>query len=131
MNENGDLSSKTAIVTGGSRGIGRSIVVELVRAGCTVVFTYVNQVEAAEQTLALLNGNSHRARAIKADVRIQEEARKVIEFTRESFSGCSILVNNAGITRDGALSLMKNDEWTDVVDTNLTGCFHYVHAVTP
>ena len=130
MNENQELSGKTAIVTGGSRGIGRSIVEELVRVGCNLVFTYVNNAEASQQTVHLLNGNSERARAIQADVRNQEEARRVVEFARTSFSDCSILVNNAGITRDGSLSMMKANGWRDVLETNLTGCYNYVQAVS-
>jgi 3-oxoacyl-[acyl-carrier protein] reductase len=131
VSEAQELSGMTAIVTGGSRGIGRSIVSELADGGCSVVFTYVRQAEAAEQSLALLNGTSHRVRAIKADVREPEDAKKVVDFARESFSDCSILVNNAAITRDGAMSLMKAADWHDVMETNLTGCFHYVRAIAP
>lgn len=131
MSGNEGLSGKTAVVTGGSRGIGRSIVSELAEAGCNVVFTYVNQTEAAEHTLAALNGNSPRVRAMKADVRDAEEAKRVIDFARETFSSCSVLVNNAAITRDGAMSLMKPEDWNQVMETNLTGCFHYARAVTP
>jgi 3-oxoacyl-[acyl-carrier protein] reductase len=129
MSESQELLGKTAIVTGGSRGIGRGIVEELVRAGCNVVFTYVSNAGASEQTLRLLNGSSERVRAIQADVRNQEEAGRVVEFARMSFSACSILVNNAGITRDGPLSMMKTHGWSDVLETNLTGCYHYVQAV--
>ena len=129
MNESQELSGKTAIVTGGSRGIGRSIVEELVRGGCNLVFTYVSNTEASQQTVHMLNGSSERVRAIQADVRNQEEARRVVEFARTSFSDCSILVNNAGITRDGSVSTMKANGWSDVLETNLTGCYNYVQAV--
>lgn len=129
MSDSQELMGMTAIVTGGSRGIGRSIVAELADAGCSVVFTYVSQAEAAEQTIGLLNGTSERVRAIKADVRDPEEAKRVVEFARATFSGCSILVNNAGITRDGPLAMMKDEGWHDVMDTNLNGCFHFSHAV--
>jgi 3-oxoacyl-[acyl-carrier protein] reductase len=129
MNEPQELSGKTAIVTGGSRGIGRSIVEELVRGGCNVVFTYVSNAEASQQTVHLLNGNAERVHAIQADVRSQDEAQRVVEFARKSFSDCSILVNNAGITRDGSLSMMKASGWSDVLETNLTGCYNYVQAV--
>jgi len=126
-----ELCDRTAIVTGGTRGIGRSIVTELVEAGCNVVFTYVTHDDAAEELLALLNNNSRRACAVKADVRNAEDARRVIETAWNEFAGCSILVNNAGITRDGALCLMKENDWREVMETNLTGCFHYARALVP
>jgi 3-oxoacyl-[acyl-carrier protein] reductase len=129
VNESHELAGRTAIVTGGSRGIGRSIVDELVCAGCNLVFTYVEGIEAAQQTLRMLNGSSDRVRAIQADVRNPEETARVVEFARTSFSDCSILVNNAGITRDAPLSTMKADGWGDVLDTNLTGSYNYVRAV--
>lgn len=129
MNEGRELLGRTAIVTGGSRGIGRSIVEELARAGCNLVFTYASNAEASQQTIHLANGNSDRIRAVQADVRNQEEAVRVVEFARTSFSACSILVNNAGITRDGSLSTMKASGWSDVIETNLTGCYNYVQAV--
>lgn len=129
MTETGELAGKVAIVTGGSRGIGRSVVCELVRAGCAVVFTYLNHTDAAEKLASQLDGG--RVLGVKADVRDPQEARKVIDLAGESFSGCSILVNNAGITRDRALSLMEESDWRDVLETNLTGCYHYARAVAP
>jgi 3-oxoacyl-[acyl-carrier protein] reductase len=129
MYESQELSGKTAIVTGGSRGIGRGIVDELVRAGCNLVFTYVSNADASQQILQNLNGSSERVRAVQADVRNREDAERVVEVARKSFSDCSILVNNAGITRDGPLSSMKANGWSDVLDTNLTGCYNYVQAV--
>lgn len=126
-----ELQGRTAIVTGGSRGIGRSIVQELASAGCNVVFTYANHAEAAEQTLACLNGDGERVRAVKADVRDAADAARIVEFAASSFSPCSILVNNAGIIQDGPLATMKPSAWEEVLDTNLNGCFHYVRALTP
>ena len=129
MTEPRELSGKVAVVTGGSRGIGRSIVRELTAAGCTVVFTYLNHVEAAQEAETQVNGG--RVLAIRADARNSEEARMVIDKTRELFSACSILVNNAGITRDRAVALMDEIEWDAVLDTNLSGCYHYARAVIP
>jgi 3-oxoacyl-[acyl-carrier protein] reductase len=129
MNEGQELLGKTAIVTGGSRGIGRSIVEELASGGCNLVFTYASNTEASQQTIHLANGNSDRIRAVQADVRNREEAVRVVEFARTSFSDCSILVNNAGITRDSSLFTMKANGWSDVIETNLTGCYNYVQAV--
>jgi 3-oxoacyl-[acyl-carrier protein] reductase len=129
MNHTRELDGKVAIVTGGSRGIGRSIVCELARAGCAVVFTFRSNEQAAEEVKSQLNGE--RVVGIKADARDLSEARQVVNLATKSYSGCSILVNNAGITRDGALALMKEADWRDVVETNLSGCFYYTQAVTP
>lgn len=131
MSDHRELTGQTAIVTGGSRGIGRAIVEELVRAGCRVVFTYVNNADAAGQTIELLGEDRDQARAVKADVRNPEDAAGVIDFTKDTFSPCTILVNNAGITQDGPIALMKPTAWQDVLETNLSGCFHYIHALTP
>jgi 3-oxoacyl-[acyl-carrier protein] reductase len=129
MKETKELAGKVAIVTGGSRGIGRAIVSRLAAAGCAVAFTYQNQAEAAESLVKSIEQG--RALALKADVRDFNVAQSVVERTRETFSRVDILINNAGITRDGALSRMSETDWHDVVDTNLTGCFNYTRSVTP
>jgi len=129
MTAQGDLNGQVAIVTGGSRGIGRAIVVELARAGCAVVFTYHQAAEAAKQLAESLQ--PARVLALQADVRDGRAAQSVIEMAREAFSRVDILINNAGITRDRALALMEEADWRDVIEINLTGCFYYARAVAP
>jgi 3-oxoacyl-[acyl-carrier protein] reductase len=124
-----ELSGKVALVTGGSRGIGRSIVAELVNAGCAVAFTFQNGSESAKSLVASLEQG--KALAFKADVRDFKSAQSIVEKTREVFSRLDILVNNAGITRDGAILLMEETDWRDVIETNLSGSFHYAKAVSP
>lgn len=123
-----ELQNRVAIVTGGSRGIGRSIVQELAKAGCSVVFTFVSNREASEEVLEDLK--CEQVSAVQADVRDLAAAQKVVALASERYNGCSILVNNAGITRDHALSLMSEEDWAQVVETNLTGSFCYCRAVS-
>lgn len=129
MCESRELQDRVAIVTGGSRGIGRSIVEELARAGCSVVFTFASNREASEQVLEELKNED--VVAIQADVRDLAGAQKVVALAKERYHGCSILINNAGVSRDRALCLMKDEDWNDVLETNLTGSFHYCRAVSP
>jgi 3-oxoacyl-[acyl-carrier protein] reductase len=127
MSETKELSGKVAIVTGGSRGIGRAIVANLVAVDCTVVFTYQNNEEAATELSESLKPG--RTLALMADVRDFQLAQSVVERTRETFSRVDILINNAGITRDNALVLMSQATWQEVIDTNLTGCFNYSKVI--
>jgi 3-oxoacyl-[acyl-carrier protein] reductase len=113
------LQGKTALVTGGSRGIGAAIARELAQAGATVTLSYRSGKEEAE-TVASENG----ARAIQADVADPEEAKALVDGAGE----LDILVNNAGITRDGLLARMSDDDWSDVLRTNLDGVFHTCRA---
>lgn len=129
MNELKQFDGKVAVVTGGSRGIGRGIVAELVDAGCAVVFTYHSREDAARQLVNSLERG--RVLALKADVRDLPAAKSVIAMAKETFSRVDILVNNAGVTRDKALALMEETAWREVIDTNLTGCFNYAKAVVP
>jgi len=126
---NDGLKGKVAIVTGGSRGIGRSIVRELAGAGCCVAFTYLTRKAEAEELVG--QHPSEQVFAIQADARDLEAARGAIEATTRQLGSPSILVNNAGILRDRALVLMNCSDWSEVVATNLNGCFHYAQAITP
>jgi 3-oxoacyl-[acyl-carrier protein] reductase len=125
------LSGKVAVVTGGSRGIGRAVCKAFAENGADVLFTYVNNVAAAEETLALLEAEGVRAQALKGDVRDSEFAKKVAIAAKDSFGGADILVNNAGVTKDGLLLRMKPDDFDSVIQTNLSGTFFMLTALTP
>ena len=122
------LKDKVAIVTGGSRGIGKAIVLELIHTGAKVVFTYLKSDEAARKTLDEIEKTGGVAEAIKSDSRDYNQARAVIETTLGKFGRLDILVNNAGIIKDKALMLMEPAEWKEVIDTNLNGYFNMAKA---
>ena len=128
------LQGKVAIVTGGSRGIGRSIVETLAKEGAKVAFVYNSNKEAADEVVASL-GDCEVA-AFQADVRSKEAADGVVEQVVEKWGTVDILVNNAGIIRDGLLATMDSMQWQDVIDTNLTSVFNfcpvsYTHLTLP
>ncbi|MDR0817913.1 MAG: 3-oxoacyl-[acyl-carrier-protein] reductase [Clostridiales Family XIII bacterium] len=137
MSENTDtqgaklLSGKVAVVTGGSRGIGRAVCKAFAVSGADVLFTYVNNISAAEETLALLEAEGVRAEALKGDVSDSEFAKKVAAAAKDRFGGVDILVNNAGVTKDGLLMRMKPDDFDRVIQTNLSGTFFMLTAMTP
>lgn len=122
------LQGKVAIVTGGTRGLGRAIVSELVGRGARVVFTYIKSDEAAAVVLDEIKKTNGQAEAIKADAKLFSDAKKVAEETIKRFGSIDILVNNAGIVRDKALMMMDPSDWQDVIDTNLTGYFNMARA---
>jgi 3-oxoacyl-[acyl-carrier protein] reductase len=113
------LEGKNALVTGASRGIGRAIAVELAAAGAAVVVSYRTGAEEAEAVVAEIGG-----RAIQADVSDADSARALIEEAGD----LDVLVNNAGVTRDGLLVRMSDDDWKTVIDTNLASCFYTCRA---
>jgi 3-oxoacyl-[acyl-carrier protein] reductase len=114
------LDGKTALVTGASRGIGRAIAEELSRAGATVVLGYHAGAEEAEAVAAEIGG-----RAVQADVSDPADARRLVEEAGD----LDVLVNNAGLTRDGLIARMSDEDWRVVLDTNLGGVFHTCRAV--
>ncbi|MDP3791250.1 MAG: 3-oxoacyl-[acyl-carrier-protein] reductase [Candidatus Omnitrophota bacterium] len=122
------LKDRIAIVTGGTRGIGRAIVFELIQHGAKVVFTYLKSDESAGIILDEIKELKGEAEAIKTDVRVFDEAKNVLEETLTKFGKIDILVNNAGITKDKALVFMEPSEWLDVINTNLTGYFNMAKA---
>jgi 3-oxoacyl-[acyl-carrier protein] reductase len=115
------LEGKTALVTGASRGIGRAVATELARAGAAVVLGYRSGREEAEALAAELGG-----RAIQADVSSAADAARLVEEAGD----LDVLVNNAGLTRDGLLARMSDDDWRTVIDTNLSSVFYTCRAVT-
>jgi 3-oxoacyl-[acyl-carrier protein] reductase len=114
------LEGRTALVTGGSRGIGRAIVAELARAGAHVVIGYRSGADEAAELAEETGG-----RAVQADVSSAEDAARLVEEAGE----IDILVNNAGVTRDGLLARMSDDDWREVIDTNLSSVFYTCRAV--
>ena len=125
-----DLSGKSAVVTGGSRGIGRAIVLRLAQQGSDVAFSYKGNAAAAGETLAAIEALGRRGLAIQADVSDPEAADALVKEALAVFSKVDILVNNAGITRDDLIMRMGIDAWKEVIDTNLSGAFYATKAVT-
>ena len=120
---------KTALVTGASRGIGRAIAVKLAKNGMDIVFTYRYGEEAAEETKKLCEAEGVKALAVKADVSVSAECDRLIEETLEFFEGrLDVLVNNAGITKDGLIMRMTDEQFDAVIDTNLKGSFYMMRA---
>jgi len=124
------LTGRTAIVTGGSRGIGRACVLALAAEGADVVFLYQNSQQAADELVAEAKEAGQQIRALQADVRDGERAREIVEQLDDEWGHIDILVNSAGIVRDGLFATMEPSDWDDVIGTNLSGTFHYCHAVT-
>jgi 3-oxoacyl-[acyl-carrier protein] reductase len=125
-----DLTGKTALVTGGSRGIGKAIVLRLATQGADVAFSYRGNQAAAEATAAEVEALGRRALAVQADAKEQEGAEALVRAVLEAFGKIDILVNNAGITRDDLIMRMKPEDWTDVLETNLFGAFYALKACT-
>ncbi|MCY1028635.1 3-oxoacyl-[acyl-carrier-protein] reductase [Mammaliicoccus sciuri] len=122
--------TKTAIVTGASRGIGRKIALELGKEGYNVVVNYAGNKEKAEEVVSEIKSFGVESFAYQANVSEQDEVKAMIKETTSQFGTIDVLVNNAGITRDNLLMRMKQDEWDDVINTNLKGVFNCVQAVT-
>ena len=125
-----DLSGKTALVTGGSRGIGRAIVQRLATQGADVAFTYKGNSAAAAVCSGAVETLGRRALAIQGDARAPESAEAVVKQVIEAFGKIDILVNNAGITRDDLIMRMTEETWREVLETNLFGAFFMTKAVT-
>jgi 3-oxoacyl-[acyl-carrier protein] reductase len=115
------LAGRRALVTGASKGIGRAIAQELARAGAAVVVGYRSGKEEAEQLASELGGD-----AVQADVSSPEDAKRLVEEAGD----IDVLVNNAGLTRDGLLARMSDDDWRAVIETNLSSVFYTCRAVT-
>ncbi|MFO8099518.1 MAG: 3-oxoacyl-[acyl-carrier-protein] reductase [Salinibacter sp.] len=123
-----DLSEKTALVTGGTRGIGRAIVEALAAAGARVAFTYRSSTDAAQALVDEIQTQGADAFALQGDVAAFETAQDHVDAVRDRWDTIDVLVNNAGITRDGLMLRLTEDDWDDVIDTNLKGVFNYAKA---
>jgi 3-oxoacyl-[acyl-carrier protein] reductase len=125
-----DLSGKTALVTGGSRGIGRAIVTRLATQGADVAFTYKGNADAAAEVVATVEGLGRRGLAIQGDASQPDTADAVVKEVLDAFTKIDILVNNAGVTRDDLIMRMSVEAWREVLETNLFGSFYMTKAVT-
>ena len=125
------LENKAVVVTGGSRGIGRSIVLTLAAQGADVTFLYCNNEAAANETLAAAAGLSGTVKAKRVDVRNAESCEQAIDEIAEDTGKIDILVNSAGIIRDNILGLLTNDDIQEVLATNVVGVFNVLRPVIP
>ena len=124
----GELDGRRALVTGGSRGIGRAICLELARAGASVAVNYRAAAGAAADTVAAIRADGGEAVALPGDVAETEQAAALAKDAAGALGGLDILVNNAGVTRDGLLMRMSEDDWDAVHRTNLRGAFSVTKA---
>jgi 3-oxoacyl-[acyl-carrier protein] reductase len=125
-----DLTGQHALVTGGSRGIGRAIVLRLARQGADVAFSYRGNAEAAADTAAAVEALGRRGLALQGDASDAATAETLVKATLEAFGTIEILVNNAGVTRDDLIMRMSAEAWRTVLETNLFGAFYAIKAVT-
>ncbi len=120
---------RVAIVTGGSRGIGRAIALKLAEDGCRVVVNYQSNNQAADDVVRKISDAGGEALAVQADVSLAEGAKALVDAAVAAYGTVDILVNNAGIARDALLMRMSEEDWDAVLDTNLKGAFHCIKAV--
>ena len=124
MPETLSLENRVAIVTGGSRGIGRAVALELAARGAAVVVNYNSSPGKAEEVVKAIQAGGGKAAAFQADVSTFEAAQNLVKFAVETFGDLHILVNNAGITRDMVIMMMPEADWDAVIDTNLKSTFN-------
>ena len=123
------MSEKLALVTGASRGIGKACAIELAKAGYDIAVNYAGNVEAANKTVEELKALGVNAEAFKFDVSDQEAAAKGVDEVLAKFGRIDVLVNNAGITRDGLFMRMSAENWNAVINTNLSSAFYVSQPV--
>jgi 3-oxoacyl-[acyl-carrier protein] reductase len=122
------LTGKVAVITGGSRGIGRAVAIKLSQLGAQIALLYAGNETAAAETLAAIET---KARAYRADVSDFNKTKETVAAIRAEFGAIDILVNNAGITDDALLLTMREDAFDRVIDTNLKGAFHMIRHISP
>ncbi len=123
-----DLNGKVALVTGGSRGLGRAIAVQLAEAGADIAVNYLQNAQAADETGRAVAGRGRRFLLCQADVTDREAVKAMVELVTDELGGLEILVNNAGIVSDQFLAFMKPEQWESVIATSLTGAFNCCQA---
>ena len=126
-----ELEGKVAIVTGGTRGIGKAIVLDLAANGADVALNYRKSADLAAELAEVVRGMGRRALAVQADVSGFEDAQKMAQRVLDEFGRLDILVNNAGVNWDGVVWKMSEEQWDRVIDVDLKGAFNYTRAVTP
>jgi len=126
----GDFSGQVALVTGGSRGIGRAICLELGKRGATVVLSYAGNEAAASETVQALNALGAKAQSLKFDVADTAACSAAVEQVIKEHGRLDVLVNNAGVAIDGLVMRLKDDDWDRTLDTNLKGAFALIRAVS-
>jgi 3-oxoacyl-[acyl-carrier protein] reductase len=122
---------RVAFVTGASKGIGRAVAIDLARAGHSVGFCYGSDVDGAHATQSAIESEGAKAVAVQADVSDPAAVDAAFGEVEAAFGKVTILVNNAGIARDGLVARMSDDQWQAVIDTNLTGAFNTIRRATP
>jgi NAD(P)-dependent dehydrogenase (short-subunit alcohol dehydrogenase family) len=127
----GRLEGKTALVTGASRGIGRAIIIELAREGAKVALNYQSNDAAAKEVADTINKSGGTCVLAKANLADPKEARAMVKRVADQFGHLDVLVNNAGITRDKQLGKMTDEEWLEVIQTNLNAVFFCTSAAIP
>ena len=125
-----NLSGKTALITGASRGIGRAIALLYAKHGCNIAFTYINEQNEAQQLLKELQSHPIQALCIQSDASLFDAAHAVVQQVVKTFGRLDILVCNAGITRDTLLMRMSEEQWDNVINVNLKSVFNYCHAAS-
>jgi 3-oxoacyl-[acyl-carrier protein] reductase len=125
------LFDKVAIVTGGSRGIGNAIALDLARNGAHVAINYRSSVDAANELVEKIEDLQRKGFAVQADVASYTDAQKMTEEVMKEFGRLDILVNNAGVNRDGVIWKMAEEQWDEVIAIDLKGTFNYIRAVAP
>src|SRR5918911_5278229 len=128
MPDQKSFAGRVAIVTGGTRGIGRAIALELARRGADVAFNYAKSTEAAESLKAEIEAMGVRVLAAQCDVAQTDSAAEMVKQVKEAFGRIDFLVNNAGTTRDNLILRMKEDDWDAVMNTNLKGAWNFAKA---
>lgn len=124
------LDGKKAVVTGASRGIGRSIALALAGAGADVVVNFCGRAAAAEEVVARIREMGRQAVACQADVSVPAEAARLVEVAVKELGGLHILVNNAGVTRDNLVMRLSDEDWDRVLEVNLKGAFNTIRAAS-
>lgn len=126
-----DLNGRKALITGGSRGIGRAAVVLLARFGCDVAFNYLRQAEAAGEVKKIVEGLGRQCLAVQAELSREDEARRLVDSAARLWGRVDILVNNAGIWTYGEMGRMDAAVWEETMRLNLDGVFFVTNAVVP
>ncbi|TLY32574.1 MAG: 3-oxoacyl-[acyl-carrier-protein] reductase [Ignavibacteria bacterium] len=124
----GRLDNKVALVTGGSRGIGRAIALKLAQDGAHVMISYRTRAPEAQEVVEGIKKSGRRSAAYQSDASMYQQAKETIEQIVKDFKRLDILINNAGITKDGLLLRMAEEDWDSVINTNLKSVFNYTKA---